>query len=361
MRQMPGTSRGREVSEIVNYRRAAVVGQLLLGELNGPLPFITPDTYRDLPRREIKAELSHLRAILRGEIRRFCLTNFEDLSPTDLAKMYEPLYEHGGVWNVPLVEFITRFGRPRRGVLRGAPLHATVCLSPWGLQTESPEHHLVNDIVVAFNTVLRLENKLKVYEGQPWSKAKQPKAKEEIGNFVRGTLASRRFCILACFNLVEAYINGVAWDYVNLHGITSLPQRKRNVFTEEERPVGIVEKLVKVPTVVRGDTHGPLHETRDPLKTFVEVIKPYRDSIVHASPFAVPERFGGYNKLNKLYSLDTVTVIAAVDNTFQLLKVISEYVGPDYFTPHEVLRKEPDGNYVLLQEYPQERIERNLD
>ena len=63
------TGRQREIIEIVKYRRAAVVGQLLLGELD-VLPHIDAANYDNRPRREIKAEVALLRQELRGEIER---------------------------------------------------------------------------------------------------------------------------------------------------------------------------------------------------------------------------------------------------------------------------------------------------
>jgi hypothetical protein len=122
--------RESEVAEIVKFERAAQVGQLLLGQLDGPMRPIFHDQYINNPRRELKAKINSIRNYLRGEVAKFCRTNFKDLNPEDLARLYEPLYEHGSTWRLPLIEFIKNFGEPRDGVLKGAPLHSTIALSP---------------------------------------------------------------------------------------------------------------------------------------------------------------------------------------------------------------------------------------
>ncbi len=125
------------------------------------------------------------------------------------------------------------------------------------------------------------------------ARAKAARERSEIAELIRRREASLRTCVLSCFNLIEAFVNGVAWDYAHTHDLSGLSKDNRNVLTESERPVSIVTKLVRVPALVAGKDAGPLHQTRDPLKSFIEIVKPYRDAIVHASPFAAPDKFGG--------------------------------------------------------------------
>ena len=46
--------RKREVAEIVRFERAAQVGRLLLGELDGEMERIVPDSYVEKPRKNSK-------------------------------------------------------------------------------------------------------------------------------------------------------------------------------------------------------------------------------------------------------------------------------------------------------------------
>jgi hypothetical protein len=131
-------------------------------------------------------------------------------------------------------------------------------------------------------------------------------------------------CLICCFNLVEAYINGIAWGYVQENDISDLSGSKRKLLQGQ---ASILDKLTKVPQLVTNAKSAPLSTDKSPLREFRDVIKPYRDSIVHASPFAAPQQFGGYNKLNKIYILETGTVRAAVDTTLGVIGEIHQFLG----------------------------------
>lgn len=342
------SGREREAAEIVRYKRAAAVGRLLLGELDSPMEPIFIEQYLDKPRKDLKTEREAIRERLRGEIAKFCRYNFEDIKPEDLAKLYEPLFERGSVWYLPLTDFLRDFGRFRTNVLKGAPLHATIHISPWGLQTDFPEYHLMRDLAIAFNEVVEIEeSRLTSYRTRTWSEKKEQKTKAEIADLIMRSEANQRTCVLSCFNLIEAYINGLAWDFVQTHDISGFSKDNRNVLTESERPVNIIDKLIKVPRLVAERDTGTLHQTRDPLKSFIEVIKPYRDAIVHASPFAAPEKFGGYDKLSKIYELNLSTVRRAVDITIAVISEIHRFTDGNGNLPIWVLFRTEDGRFVI--------------
>jgi len=344
MKRIRESGREREAKEIARYQRAAEVGRLMLNDLRDPMIWIFYKQYLDKPRRELRERREAIRVYLRSEVDKFCKTNFENVKPVDLARLYEPLYARGSTWRLPLTEFFELLGRPREGVLRGAPLHSTVCLSYlWGLQTEYPEMHLVRDLAHSFNRAVKAESELKEYDRismrEAQTKGEQIAKLERLGTF------HRRMCILSCFNLVEAYINGLAWDYVQTHDISGLSKKNQNVLTESKRPVNIIDKLIKRPRLIAEQDVGPLHQTRDPLKSFIDVIKPYRDSIVHASPFAAPERFGGYEKLSKVYELNLETVRQTVDMTLDIISIIHRFVGGNAPLPKWVHSRRDDGTF----------------
>lgn len=342
------TGREREAAEIVRFKRAAAVGRLLLGELDGPMDPIFIEQYADRPRKDLKAEREAIRAALRGEIAKFCRDNFQDIRPEDLARLYEPLYQRGSSWYLPMIDFTRDFGSFKPGVLKGAPLHSTIHISPWGLQTEFPEHHLMRDLAVTFNQTVEIgEGQLASYHSRTWSQVKEKQSRDVLADLIRRREASQRACLLSCFNLIEAYINGLAWDYVHTHDISGLSKDNRNVLTESERPVNIIDKIVKIPRLVSERDTGPHHQTRDPLKSFIDVVKPYRDAIVHASPFAAPEKFGGYDKLRKLYGLDLLTVRRAVDITLNLIGETHRFVGSEGDLPSWVLPRREDGRFII--------------
>jgi hypothetical protein len=343
------SGRQREASEIVRYKKAAAVGRLLLGELDDPMEPISVEQYINKPRRDLASQRDAARAFLRGEVAKFCRNNFENVEPESLAKLYDVVLEHGSNWFIPLTDFEKDFGKFKVGVLKGAPLHSTIHISPWGLQTEFPEVHLLKDLAGSLNEAIEIEEKqLTPYRTKTWREWKQQQAKSEIGDLIRRRNASQRTCILSCFNLIEAYINGLAWDYVHTHDISNFLQKNRDVLTESERPVNIVTRLIRIPALVTGRNAGPLHQTRDPLKSFIEIVKPYRDAIVHASPFAAPEQFGGYDKLSKIYDLDLTTVRTAVDVTVALIKEIHRFVDGGSEMPPWFLERTDEGQFILV-------------
>lgn len=342
------SGREREAYEIVRFERAAEVGRLLLGELNGPMEPIFVELYVDKPRKELRARREHIRSFLRGELTNFCRANFLNMDAEDLAKLYEPLFSRGSDWYLPLVDFVRDFGKFRPNVLKGSPLHSTIHISPWGLQTDFPEMHLVKDLAVSFNDAVDIEEtELTPYRTKWLYENKQKETRTKLADLNRRGEANRRSCILSCFNLIEAYINGLAWDYVQTHDISSLSQDNRNVLTEFERPVKFIDKLIKIPRLVTEKDTGALHQSRDPLKSFIEIVKPYRDAIVHASPFTAPEKFGGYDKLAKLYDLDLATVRQSVNLTVGLIGAIHNFVDGVDELPNWMPKRTEDGKFVV--------------
>jgi len=131
--------------------------------------------------------------------------------------------------------------------------------------------------------------------------------------------------IIGSFNLVEAYINGVAWEFLQTTK-ESIKSKDQETLNSQARSIKIKDKLTKIPRIVKGTSQGVLHETRDPLRTFITTVKPFRDSIVHASPFTVPETFGGYDKLTKLYELDLPMVTVAVQSCIDIIATVHKFI-----------------------------------
>lgn len=95
------SGREREVDEIVKYLRAAEVGRLMLGELNGPMQTISKSDYLSMTRAEIRQKRSCVRNFLKGELLKFCRNNFEDVSPEGFGLLYDLLVEHESSIRIP--------------------------------------------------------------------------------------------------------------------------------------------------------------------------------------------------------------------------------------------------------------------
>ena len=59
---------------------------------------------------------------------------------------------------------------------------------------------------------------------------------------------------------------------------------------------------------------------------FLAIIKPFRDSLVHPSPFSAPEEVGGHDKLSKIYDLNQDIAIQAVEMLAEIIENIYELI-----------------------------------
>lgn len=339
---MPKIGRDREISEIVKNLRAAQVGRVFLGDADDEMTSVYPEMIQDWPRWKIKSERERIRSYLREEVKKFANRNFPNLEPLKLAELYEPLLLFRNL-NMSLSDFEEFVGGTRSGLFRGAPLHSTVRISAcWGLQTEFPEQHLIKDLAVLYNDLQELDQKLEQQRELTCREMKETPVKTNIAEASRRANTYRRMCLLACFNLIEAYVNGLAWEYAQRHDISSLSKTKQRMIQEADG--SIVKRIINIPEIISGKS-TPFDEREVPLRDFVDTIKPYRDAIVHASPFATPEKFGGYDKLQKIYDLDSKTVSHAVDISQQIIGIIHQAIGGTSELPSWFIDRDEDGRF----------------
>ena len=347
------TGRERDTREIAMLRKAQQVGLLLQGELGRPLEPIEFETLVQRSRREIIQEREQLKRSLRPELARFC-AHFDGSSVQAMAELFDELLAADSRLSMPYADFVARLGRPRGGTLRGALPHSTVRIDPThGLQTEFPEMHLVRDLGVAFGDVLATSSF--VYSVRSHADARRVAQTDEGRETLHRHRLARRTTLLACFNLVEAYVNSVAWNFLHRDARAStIAENDRRLLAEDGRPVNLRKKLVAYPRIVAGADEGPLHDSRDPLRTFLSFVQPYRDSIVHASPFAAPDKFGGYEKLSKLYELDTPTCSVAVQVTLHVISEIHRATGGRAYSPRwaDDFVREPTREWFEWEQQP---------
>lgn len=243
---------------------------------------------------------------------KFCNDNFYGMTKLKLEQLFLRVKERRGL-ELPLGKFKEEFTNLKPKVLAGAPPHCTVVISLWGLQVRFPEDLLSKDIIEAVRQLRSSEDILKKYHAKPHSKLVAQRAEIRAALIIQA-FASRA-CMLACFNLVEAVLNGLAWkfkqDSTQLDGLSNNDQKLLN-----DGPLR--SKLIKYPTIITG---RPLWCDKSALvEDFLEQIKPFRDSLVHASPFSNPEKYGGRDKLEDIYRIDrrlaqktTSTVVLLLD------------------------------------------------
>ena len=324
------SGREREANRIRRANRAAAVGRLMLGQFNDWHTFLQADIIdlEKLPRRQLKAGKTDVKARLSPEIKKFCSRNFQGMSEKKLSLLYEDIKAFRGL-EIPLAEFEQRFAPVKRDVLKGQPKHLTVTISLWGLQFLYPEEEITKDLIEALQIAAESQEELNRYKTKSHSKLAQNR--DRIKALMRRKTFAARSIVANCFNLVEAYLNGLAWDFVVTHGIAHLSNRKKKLL-EDTTSVSIRDKLYKYPVTLTGKSLW--QEPDQELEDFISTQKPFRDSLMHPSPFSAPAKFGGYDKLRLFYRIDYDTGVITANLAVNLIKRIYHHVyGADLKLP----------------------------
>lgn len=144
--------------------------------------------------------------------------------------------------------------------------------------------------------------------------------------------ALKRACATMAFYFVEAYLNGIGFDYYVEHE-KDLPEAEIKFLTEwdrdRQRPflVGLRDKLLHYPRIIMGKDHPPLQEDNcSELKFFLETAKLIRDSIVHASPKLDPTSFEPV-KERLFMNLHLDDCCKIVDTTIALVRKIETTIA----------------------------------
>lgn len=316
-------ARDREAQRIRQANRAAAVGRLLLGQCNDWHDFLMADITEltSLPRRSLRSGIVDVKTRLDAEIKKFCKKNFLSMDVRKLSLLYERVKAFRGI-DIPLHEFEKDFSSINPSVLKGCPRHLTVCISLWGLQFKFPEELLSKDLLRCLHMAQQSGAFLREHETQPH--AQIAKLRIQIADHIGQREMSVRAAISNCFNLIEAYLNGIAWDYMQTSTDDALSNRTRKLL-EDNPSATIRDKLIKYPEKITGNS---LWSDDDPdIKQFLETVKPFRDSIMHPSPFMAPQQFGGYDKLRYFYGADYNTAVSSAVLLVKLMKRIHSHIS----------------------------------
>lgn len=320
---MPVTlGRERDARLIRQANRAAAVGRLMLGQFHTWHEFLQADVIdlTRLPRRQLRSGTADVRNRLSAEIEDFCRQNFKGMDERKLSQLYEEIKAFRGL-EMPLIEFERRFAPIRRKILEGRPKHLTISISLWGLQFKFPEDEMTKDLIEALQIVFEAHTQLKQDEVK--SHATLRRERSRISSLIRKKSFAARTVLISCFNLIEAFLNGLAWDYVQTHGTANLSNSQKKLL-EDASSVTIREKLMKYPLVITG--RQLWQESDEDLNAFLDTVKPFRDALVHPSPFSAPARFGGHDKLCLFYRVDYDTAILTAHLATNLIKRLYTHV-----------------------------------
>ena len=150
------------------------------------------------------------------------------------------------------------------------------------------------------------------------------------------------------FYCVEAYLNGLAFDYYTANE-PRLDEDTKRLLTEWDtvqkrfKPVRLRDKLLQYPRIICGTAHPPLQENSCPeMAFFMGRAKLLRDAVVHASPKPNLSAVGDA-KESLFLSLDFPETERIVDNTVALIRKIEIAVHGDESRIGWLCGRGPDG------------------
>lgn len=299
------TRRFEEASLIRSANVACAMGRLLLGELRDWHEFLAPDLidYASLPRRHLKSGKESVRKDVSSRIEKFCAKNFFKMDQKALVRLYETVKGKRGL-EMPYLVFCEQFSEVRNFTGQGYPQHSTVSISLWGLQYRYPEGDFTNDLLLAIDQMTSANLQLKLFDGMPHADILS--RREDLTAALRNADSSKRQIMQTTFSLLECYLNGLAWNFCQRTDAKTLSKTQEGLLKDTSSTT-LRDKMTKYPKIIFGD-----EVDGGRLSFLLDVSKQYRDSLMHPSPFSAPERFGGYDKLEKIRSLNDAVVKSTV-------------------------------------------------
>jgi len=268
-----------EQRQIRFYDRAAAVGKLMLGQFNSWQQFLEPETndLKNIPRRDLKELSKDANKRLSKEIKKFCDQNFIGMNAQILNELYELIKSLRGI-EIPLSEFEAKFAKANPKIYQGNPQHLTLCISLWGLQFRYPEDEITKDLIEALKILGQSADSLA--ERKHKTHADLILERDVIGSWNRQLSFASRSILLNSFNLLEAYLNGLAWAYAKSNDLSSLSNNDKKLLLDHSSN-SLRDKVMKYPRIISGiELWKPDDETFEQL---LGNLKPFRDSMVHAS------------------------------------------------------------------------------
>lgn len=293
----------------------------MLGELTTWQEFLDADVLdlEGMPRRNLKSGKHDIQSRLSDEIKGFCDKNFVAMTEAKMEDLYNAIKNSRSL-EIPLHDFQNQYSKIRPHVLKDIPGYSTVVISLWGIQFRNPEHFISDDIKQSLALAFEAKDELNKLENV--SHKELHKRRGKISALTQKEGLANRFTIISCYNLLEAYLNGLAWMFaLDKEKMKGLSNNSRKLI---EDSATLRDKVIKYPSIITG---RPLWDENDEIPNLLlSDLKQFRDSIVHPSPFSVPERFGGYDKLQNFYLVTIGLSMVIARLTVDLIGSIHQHV-----------------------------------
>jgi hypothetical protein len=200
------------------------------------------------------------------------------------------------------------------------PDHVRIAIDPGTFRTKVGSVELYQAEAALFEDVCALNNLLYTTKGAI--------SKLEV----KQHQAIVRSLIDACFRFLEAFLNGLAFDFLGKNQKTPEDRdieilHEWDYKNDRARYVSFRDKLVKYPRIVGGHAASPLTEENCPaIRDLVEKSKVFRDAIVHHSPFIGPNEFIA-EKDRAFYSVSMKDAVETVSSVLSYLFEVQKILG----------------------------------
>ena len=133
-----------------------------------------------------------------------------------------------------------------------------------------------------------------------------------------------RSTVAAAVYFVEAYLNGLAFDYLTENSKT-LTEEKKGILSDFDFPknrsryLSLRDKVLKYQLIILQEQHPPLQPNNfQPLKRLLEISEVIRNPLAHPAPHLNPNT-GSPEKEVAIYSVTMETAREAVDSAIELV------------------------------------------
>jgi len=133
-----------------------------------------------------------------------------------------------------------------------------------------------------------------------------------------------RSTVTAAVYFVEAYLNGLAYDYLTENSGT-LDEEKKGILSDfdfsKNRPryLSLRDKALKYQQIILQKMHAPLQPSNFlPLKRLLEISESFRNPLAHPASHPNPST-GSPDKEVAIYTVNINTACDAVDNAIELV------------------------------------------
>jgi hypothetical protein len=165
-----------------------------------------------------------------------------------------------------------------------------------------------------------------------WDVAQKPSASPEELKIYEALL---RATLVATFEFVESYLNGIAADYVLSHD--DIDEGVLDRLTEGRRYLSLREKSLQYPRIYLGEAHPPIQESNCPELALLVQASDMRDAVVHASAIQL------IAKELTFFNLRIEAVTELVDVAVRFVRLVEERIGRDSILLDWLTDRQEDG------------------